>query len=594
MKRRALAALGVGATTLALSSAVWVGVAGAQPTGKSRQYVVLYERGVSSKTARAAITKAGGKVVRENTRIGLATIVSKNPNFVRAATATKALRSAGRNRPFGRSFSARHKRLDLAQLDRALGSAPAPGAAAGSPGADHEGDGGDHHEGRKGEPFAPLQWDMQMIHATRDGSYDEQKGDKRVLVGVIDSGIDGNHPDIAPNFDRGLSRNFTVDIAGLDDGCGANPAPCVDPADVDGDALDGHGTHVAGTIGAAINGLGMSGVAPKVTLVNLRAMQDSGFFFLQSTLDAMTYAADNGIDVVNMSYFTDPWLYNCRANPADTPAEQAEQALIIDATQRAADYARAHGVTLVSALGNDATDLGNPTIDEISPDFPGGTEKTRPIDNSCIDVPTETDGVISVSSLGPSGAKSDFSNYGVEQTDVSAPGGFLRDNFGTDRFRVSANMILSTYPESVALATGKLDPNGTPNDPDVLRDCEHGVCAYYQYIQGTSMASPHAAGVAALIVSEFGSKSKGRGITMDPIEVERILKHTATHRACPDPPLVDYTIIGRPASWTALCQGTAEFNGFYGNGIVDALAAVEDDEDHDGHHGRRAGQSEGH
>ena len=52
--------------------------------------------------------------------------------------------------------------------------------------------------------------------------------------------------------------------------------------------------------------------------MNLRAGQDSGFFFLQPTVDALTYAGRNGIDVVNMSFFTDPWLYNCADNPADS------------------------------------------------------------------------------------------------------------------------------------------------------------------------------------------------------------------------------------------------------------------------------------
>ena len=76
-----------------------------------------------------------------------------------------------------------------------------------------------------------------------------------------------------------------------------------------------------------------------MSLVNLRAGQDSGYFFLFETLEALMYAADNGIDVVNMSFFTDPWLFNCRDNPLDTPAEQAEQRTVIDASNNALDYA---------------------------------------------------------------------------------------------------------------------------------------------------------------------------------------------------------------------------------------------------------------
>ena len=58
-----------------------------------------------------------------------------------------------------------------------------------------------------------------MIHATGKGSYKHQQGDTRVLVGIIDTGIDGSHPDIAPNFDASLSRNFTVDIPLIDGDC---------------------------------------------------------------------------------------------------------------------------------------------------------------------------------------------------------------------------------------------------------------------------------------------------------------------------------------------------------------------------------------
>lgn len=93
-------------------------------------------------------------------------------------------------------------------------------------------------------------------------------------------------------------------------------------------------------VAAAFNGLGIAGIAPKVTLVNIRAGQDSGGFFLQPSIDALTYAGSVGIDVVNMSFFTDPWLFNCLNNPADTPEQQLEQRTIREATQRALDFAR--------------------------------------------------------------------------------------------------------------------------------------------------------------------------------------------------------------------------------------------------------------
>ena len=123
-------------------------------------------------------------------------------------------------------------------------------------------------------------------------------------MGIIDTGIDSTHPDLDDNVNVALSRNFTTDIPLIDGPCKKEPdRSCSDPASVD---EGGHGTHVAGTVAAELNGIGISGVAPEITLVNLRAGQDSGYFFLFETLSAYMYAADNGIDVVNMSFFTDP------------------------------------------------------------------------------------------------------------------------------------------------------------------------------------------------------------------------------------------------------------------------------------------------
>lgn len=100
-----------------------------------------------------------------------------------------------------------------------------------------------------------------------------------------------------------------------------------------------------------------------------------------------------------------------------------------------------------------------------------------------------------------------------------------------------------------------------------------GRVGYYQWLQGTSMATPHAAGVAALIVSQYGKKS-GASFGLDPDKVQRVLEGTASKIACPVPRTVDYLDEGRDATFTATCTGDASFNGFYGHGAVDAYAAV--------------------
>jgi subtilisin family serine protease len=211
---------------------------------------------------------------------------------------------------------------------------------------------------------------MAAIGATAAGAHAVEDGDRRVLVGIVDTGVDWTHPDLRGIVDRRLSRNFTVDIPAIDGPCSAEPdRSCRDGAGVD---EDGHGTHVAGTVAAARNGLGTVGVAPGVRLVNLRAGQDSGFFFLPATVDALTYAADRGVDVVNMSFFIDPWLYNCTGRRGGTAAERLEQRTVVRATNRALDYAHARGVTLVGAAGNEGHDLSRVRVDTSSPNFPPG------------------------------------------------------------------------------------------------------------------------------------------------------------------------------------------------------------------------------
>lgn len=244
----------------------------------------------------------------------------------------------------------------------------------------------------------------------------------------------------------------------------------------------------------------------------------------------------------------------------------------------------------MGALGNSAEDVANPGIDTSSPDYPGGGEHPRTIDNAtCFDMPTEGPHVIGVSSVGPTERKAYYSNWTTDlnsgEIEVSAPGGDIYDSPKGVPYRSPSNLILSAAPLHVLQAAGDVDENGditAQGDGFVMKDCrtlpgkkKGEECGYYQYLQGTSMASPHAAGVAALVVSAHGKVRGKAGFTLAPDTTAKILMATARNKACPagdggvydyDPPI--------PSSYNATCVGDADFNGFYGDGIVNALGAV--------------------
>ncbi len=389
------------------------------------------------------------------------------------------------------------------------------------------------------EPLSACQWDMRAISATTAGSYSVNQG-KGARIGDIDTGIDLTNTDIMPNVDVASSCVFLYA-----DTPTANPAEQVTRGDCSNkDALQdraGHGTHTAGTIAAPINDVGVSGVAPEAQIVVLKAGTEQGFFFTQSVVDALRYAGDQHLDVVNMSFFADPWLFNCR--------NDKEQKAIIKAISAAARYAQQRGVLLVAAAGNDGIDLSHPTVDEISPDFPPGAAVTRPVNNSCVVLPTELPGVVVVTATGAQNLLAWYSTYG-NVTDVTAPGG---SRFQTPTFDPNRGRVLSTYSATAIdladeAALGRLvqDANGN----------------YYAWLNGTSMAAPHVAGVAALIRAAHPGMPQGA--------VAALLRNTATAQPCPaalDPGVVFFE------APVQVCRGGKGNNNFYGKGLVNALAA---------------------
>ena len=167
--------------------------------------------------------------------------------------------------------------------------------------------------------------------------------------------------------------------------------------------------------------------------------------------------------------------------------------------------------------------------------------------------------------------------------ELSAPGGWFRDGFGTPSYRTNQNLILSTYPLKSLQEEGSVDPNGniTPQGEaaGVIKQCQAtpapgtSACGYYAWLQGTSMASPHATGVAALAVGAHGKQGRsGFGMTPDavaPAAGRRRPTTPARPAGCRTTP----TRVATPAS-PPTCEGSAARNGFYGEGIVNAWGVV--------------------
>jgi len=436
-----------------------------------------------------AVARSGGVVVQAWPQIGVVVAHSDRSAFrtdVRAA-AGRALESVGATRTVGVSEGTPD---DVS----ATWGHGASGYKVGAKKADNGDVGSEPTAATTDDPREVEQWDMKMIKA--DQAHEVTDGSRNVVVGVLDSGIDPDHPDLVANIDTEDSVNCTD--AGRPDTSPTGWFP----------TTSDHGTHVAGTIGAARNGVGIVGVAPGVRMAAVKVVNDDGYIYPEYAVCGFVWAGLRHMDVTNNSYYVDPFEFLCDDQPDQYAAKEA--------VRRAVDWSTDQGVVHAAAAGNSAYDLSHKTTTSSAPN--DSTPIKRTINSGCEDVPTELDGVVTVASMQrfPTGTLqsrlSSFSNRGLGKIDVAAPG----------------STILSTIVTN----------NG------------------YGTKSGTSMASPHVAGVLALMKSVHPEWT--------PAQMIAKLAEQADDKAC------DTLTLGAGAP----CTGPAGENSYFGEGVVDALEAV--------------------
>jgi subtilisin family serine protease len=316
-----------------------------------------------------------------------------------------------------------------------------------------------------------------------------QDGERAVSVGILDTGVDAAHVDFV-SVEGGGSN---IDCVRGRDFIPLGPLGSVGSPSpcVDNNF---HGTHVSGIVAAQANGHGVVGVAPGVTLVPVKVCDAEGFCYAGPVVAGITYAGDARLDVINMSFFMDDDEHqeSTELKCNDDPEQRAFR----KAGERALKYARGKDVTPVAAIGNSDRDLAA---------------------SDCDVVPGESPGVIGTSALGPRSQKAGYSSWGFGAVDVAAPGGAGTTGNPTQT-------ILSTIPGNS-----------------------------WGSFQGTSMASPHNAGVAALIATEIGQAQSDGGWKAEPSKVQSRLQDTT----------IDIGLEG--------------YDECFGHGRIDALRAVQND-----------------
>lgn len=398
-------------------------------------YLVVFkdEQGLPAGYA-DAIKKAGGKVEDKLDKLGAVEVTSKNANFLNDVKKSSLVLEAGvENTVYP------EQTIDGETLTAE-----------------------DFAEGA--DIYNKYMWDIKQV--TNDGESWKLPGGtglsadgEDIVVGVIDTGIDYNHPDLKDNYAGGKSF-----VPGYDD-----------PID-----QNSHGTHVAGSIAAKGRALG---VGPDLKVASYRVFGPTGGAATSHIAEALMTAADDNVDVVNMSLGGYDWFQDPAYATKDIVAD-------VQLFNRAIQYAIKNGVTVVGSAGNNAVDLSSPG--KLSGDDKGATHRSP-----------SSQTMIRVSAGGALNNLAFYSNYGVGKIDVMAPGGDLGPNYdpSTGAGRDNSYLAWSTVP---------------------VLDADKNVVGHaYGGKGGTSMAAPKTAALAGVVIAKHGKDQ------LTPAQVKAIIQNSA-------------------------------------------------------------------
>ncbi|HXJ20561.1 MAG TPA: S8 family serine peptidase [Polyangia bacterium] len=474
-----------------------VAAVAASPAASTHSFLISFTGGGIPANADSLVASAGGAIAARYGNAGAVLARSTNPAFATTLRGLTGIDAVG----------------DVASVQSRL--APPTGRSGHRPSG--------NPPCKNGDPLSSRQWDMDQIHAPQARAI--TTGKKTVRVGLFDSGIDVTHPDLIGQVDGNASATC---IGGV-----ADPTP----ANWQNDFF-GHGTHVAGTIAALQNGIGIVGVAPGVKLSVVKILDDNGMILPDAMLCGLDWAMGHGWDLINASLTVDP-----PTGPDDSIfcSDQPDRAAIVAILRKAFLAAANQNISVIAAAGNFFLDLA-----ALEGSTPGSTCKVLPV---------QLPHVIGVSAVGYTRQLSSYSDYGLSAIDLTGPGGDYLIPDPAVGTGIETGQVLSSAPAGSYFYQLAAGWNGQ------VQDCSGKTCATYMYLQGTSQAAPHVTGVAALIESRYGR--------LPPDLLLAKLSLSATPLACPQGPY-DPGATGQPAT----CVGPPFYNSFYGAGEVDALAAV--------------------